>query len=245
MPSLRPVYRMTGNSGCEDRELARELHAGHAGHLVVGDHEVARPGVVRYSRPALRPAFCRLHDVQAPALEQIAHERRRPRARRPPPARARSGGAAARAARPALAPASMCSRIKRGKQHAEARAFARRGIHDDVPAQLVHDAVHAREPHAAAFADFLRGEERLEYAIDDVRRDAGPVVLDATARRSRRSTRWRQAVHTCLGRRRGATPTRMVPAPAMASRALRHRLSSIWSSCTGSSITARHFATRA
>jgi hypothetical protein len=48
-----------------------------------------------------------------------------------------------------------------------------------MASQLVHDAVHAGKPHAAAFADFLGREERLEYSVDDVWWDARPVVFDA------------------------------------------------------------------
>ena len=38
--------------------------------------------------------------------------------------------------------------------------------------------MHGGEPHAAAAADFLGGEERLEHALEHVRRDARAGVGD-------------------------------------------------------------------
>ena len=50
---------------------------------------------------------------------------------------------------------------------------------------------------------------------------------------------WRQLAHTAPARRAARTATRQPPPPPIASRALIARLSSTWSSCTGSTSTAR------
>ena len=119
--------------------------------------------------------------VEAPAFEQIAHERAdRLLVVDDEHVAAQLRAHAARARRERLR--SLPPRdLPRAREAAREKRVpcARRGIDDDVAAELVHDAVHAREPHAAAFADVLRREERLEDAVDDVRRDAGPVVVDA------------------------------------------------------------------
>ena len=55
------------------------------------------------------------------------------------------------------------------QEYFEARALARRAIHPDVSAALLHDAVHGRKAQPCAFAKFLRGEKRFE--------DSGPGRL--------------------------------------------------------------------
>ena len=50
------------------------------------------------------------------------------------------------------------------QENGEGGALARRALHGDVPAALLHDPVHRREAETGALAGLLGGEERLEDA---------------------------------------------------------------------------------
>src|SRR4051794_40480439 len=51
-------------------------------------------------------------------------------------------------------------------------------IESYVAVVLPHDAIDAIQSKARAFADAFGGKERLEYAVLDLRRDAGAIVFD-------------------------------------------------------------------
>src|SRR5918992_1264783 len=67
---------------------------------------------------------------------------------------------------------------------------ARVGVHRDRPVVAVDDdAVRRRQAEADPVADVLGREERVEYALADLRRDAGPVVGDVHPRAARLAAR--------------------------------------------------------
>ncbi len=55
--------------------------------------------------------------------------------------------------------------LGQGEIHAEGRSFAGLAVNVDVAVVLRHDAVDRGEAEPRPFPDFLRGEERIEYAL--------------------------------------------------------------------------------
>ena len=66
----------------------------------------------------------------------------------------------------------------RGRKMRKTDALADFGIAEDEAAGLLDDAVDHRQAKAGALADLLGGEERLEYLLQHVGRDAAAGVFD-------------------------------------------------------------------
>ena len=103
-----------------------------------------------------------MRDLEAPAGEQLGHERGDHRLvldQQDAPGERR----ASRRARP------LDRRERRGRrrrqQDAKARAARLERIDEQMPAMVVDDAVDHRQPHSRAASDRLGGVERLEHAL--------------------------------------------------------------------------------
>src|SRR6266849_5587130 len=92
-------------------------------------------------------------------------------------ARYAMGGAAASASS-ARGPRHACVRRADRKRDAEGAPRARGALHVDAPAVRRHHGVADGEPEPGPRADVLGGEEGVEDAAEQVRRDAGAVVTD-------------------------------------------------------------------
>ena len=96
----------------------------------------------------------------------------------------RGRSAAADAVRQADA---LDARMRSRKVQVHGRALADVARDARVAARLTHETVHHGQTEAAALADFLGGEERLERALHDVGRHARPVsATSSTAYSPRR-----------------------------------------------------------
>src|SRR5262249_2294749 len=65
-----------------------------------------------------------------------------------------------------------------GEIDAERRAAMTLALYGYVPAILLHDSVHRREPETCTFAGFLGREERFKHATLHARIDTDPCVGD-------------------------------------------------------------------
>ena len=147
--SLYPDMKSTLSAGLPGAEPLDQLAAAHLGHDQVGEHEVDR-AVTRLDDPERLGAVARLEHGVARGARAAAAPSSGPRPRPRPAAasRCRWAGSAGRRG-PARGAAS--ARVAR-QEDRERGALARRALDGDVPAALLDDAVHGREPEAGALA---------------------------------------------------------------------------------------------